>query len=92
MLTHDEHAERLELYNHGLNDAQMADRLYLSRTGVRSWRKAAGLPPNIHRKKHDSDKILAMLKDGEPAKYIAAVIGCDISTVYYYRRGKKNES
>jgi uncharacterized protein YjcR len=37
---------RMELYEQGYNDIQIAEKLYLDRSTIWSWRKRRGLPPN----------------------------------------------
>lgn len=39
-------AERMELYNQGLTDKQIADKLLLDKSTIRYWRKKNGLPTN----------------------------------------------
>jgi len=42
-LTKSEHLHRMELYNQGLTDRQMAEILYLAVSTVTSWRRKCGL-------------------------------------------------
>ena len=51
MLEPMEHERRLHLYRQGLNDREIAERLYLTPEAITSWRRASKLPAhNQHRK------------------------------------------
>ena len=49
MITNREHEERMALYNMGLNDVQIGERLYLSKGAVFLWRNKNGLKANKKR-------------------------------------------
>jgi len=40
---------RMDLYKQGLTDTDIADKIGLTRSGVRSWRRRFGLPSNAKR-------------------------------------------
>jgi DNA-binding NarL/FixJ family response regulator len=46
MLPPEEHQRRLELYNQGLTDAAIAEKLFISSTVIFRWRKNNGLAAN----------------------------------------------
>lgn len=53
MLEPMEHERRLHLYRQGLNDREIAERLYLTPEAITIWRRASKLPAhNQHRKAH----------------------------------------
>ena len=65
-LPQEEEKRRYELYNQKLNDAQIAERLYISPVTVQSWRRNRGLPPNQQRgrpKKRREEKENKMRQD-----------------------------
>lgn len=39
-------AERMELYNAGLTDGEIAKREFVGKDAIRYWRKSRGLPAN----------------------------------------------
>jgi hypothetical protein len=45
-LTDEERAERMRLYEQGLTDVEIGEKLYLATITVYSWRTKAGLPAN----------------------------------------------
>ena len=48
MLLKEEHERRMALYQKGLNDKEIGDRLFLTPTTIVYWRKKNGLRPNSH--------------------------------------------
>ena len=49
MITEEEQQERMRLYKKGLSDKEIADTLFLSVSGIRSWRCRFNLPSNNKR-------------------------------------------
>ena len=47
MISFDEHQERLQLYFQGLNDREIAEKLYLTPGAIIRWRQINNLPSNM---------------------------------------------
>ena len=45
-LSEEEEKERLDLYNQGMSDAQIAKRVYVEKNAIQHWRTRRGLSPN----------------------------------------------
>lgn len=56
MITFDEHQERLQLYSQGLNDREIAEKLYLSSNAIFRWRKINNLTDNVKTKNQRSEE------------------------------------
>ena len=46
MISFGEHQERLQLYSQGLNDREIAEKLYLTQSAIIRWRQINNLPSN----------------------------------------------
>ena len=95
MITADEEAERMRLYNEGLTDKQMGEKLFLDQSSVNTWRKRHNpkLPPNHpSRDAHYSAlyaKYKALYDNGDNDTGIADKTHTTISMVRTWR--SKNE-
>lgn len=47
--TPEEHAERMKLYEMGLSDKQICEKLYMTHQTVAAWRRKNGLKANLQR-------------------------------------------
>ena len=56
MISFDEHQERLQLYSQGLNDREIAEKLYLSSNAIFRWRHINNLPDNVKIKNQRSEE------------------------------------
>jgi len=72
IITQKQIEERLELHKNGLSDIEIAEKLNMTRNGIRTWRKNLKLPPNRFKKPirikeiSEKDKIyIAGFFDGE---------------------------
>ena len=83
MISPEEHAERLELYNKGMSDREMAKLLYLDVSTVVYWRKIKNLSPNKSKMRREIDRLI---KNGMAVKDIADSVGCHTNTVYKYKK------
>lgn len=83
MISPEENAERLELYNKGLSDREMAKLLYLDVSTVAYWRKIRNLAPNKSKMRREIDRLI---KNGMAVKDIADSVGCHTNTVYKYKK------
>ena len=77
---------RLELYNSGLNDRQIAEKVGVTRTTIRSWRIRKGLsvarPSKIHTKMIDT--ICGLYKEGKKLVDIAKITGVSSPSIAKY--------
>lgn len=92
----EEHAERMRLYNQGLNDREIAEILSYTSANIYQWRKKNGLPANFtaNKKKVEIDyaKMDELLISGEMSMYrIARELGCSKSVVIWRRDKLKCE-
>lgn len=83
MISPEEHAERMELYNKGLSDREMAKLLYLDVSTVVYWRKIRNLAPNKSKMRRAIER---RIKNGMAVKDIADSVGCHTNTVYKYKK------
>lgn len=87
----EEEKERLKLYNQGLNDGQIARKLYVSRDAIKSWRRSRKLPanaeqgekPGISDKEHQ--RRLDYYNQGLTDREIGEEVGLSKSGVAYWR-------
>jgi hypothetical protein len=78
MVTQKQIEERLELHKNGLSDTEIAEKLNMTRVGIREWRNKLKLPPNRFKKTttikeiSEKDRIyIAGFFDGEGTAYIS---------------------
>lgn len=78
----------LELYNVGLNDAQLAKKLGLSRNTVLTWRLQAGLQANDSRRREpfDKDEARKLVEAGLSDSAVARKLGVSWRLITNWRR------
>ena len=89
MISRRENEERMELYNQGLTDSQISDRLMLSHGCIRYWRVRRGLPANYGgkgRRLVDKSRFRELWEQGMNDSQIARECGCHCSTVLCWRQ------
>ena len=100
MLTPDEDKRRLDLYNQGMSDAEIAKRCHVIKSVVNGWRTRRGLPPNAPKGFQKGNKYGCMsrlsevkenkrrdlLKRGLNDAQIARIVGVENSTISQWRR------
>lgn len=55
-ISNKKHQKRMELYNKGLTDEQIAEKVEISKYGIRSWRYRNNLPSNYYGRKKQNLK------------------------------------
>ena len=84
-----DHVEFLELYNKGLYDPQIAEKLCCSRTAIRKYRCKLGLKANRYQppyKRLDYLLIEELYEKGLLDIEIAQRAGCHYNSIYYWRK------
>lgn len=82
MISMEEHRQRMRLYDKGLNDARIAEALYMVPGSIRYWRRINALPPNNPRKRVDYTVMDRLISEGLTGRVIAGKMDCHIKTVY----------
>ena len=99
-LSEEEEKKRLDLYNQGMSDAEIAKRVYVIKSVICNWRTRRGLPPNAPKGFQKGNKcgclgILSevkenkrrdLLKRGLNDTQIARIVGVENSTISQWRR------
>lgn len=102
MLPPDKEKERLDLYNRGMSDAEIAKRVYVEKNVIQRWRTRRGLPPNAPKGFQKGNKYGCMsrlseikenkrrdlLKRGLNDSQIARIVGVENSTISQWRRSR----
>jgi len=81
----EEHQTRLDLYNQGLIDQEIADKLYLCTETIRHWRTKYNLPPNGGLSKEDQKERLRLYKAGWNDSQIAKLMGVSSRAIWGWR-------
>jgi DNA-directed RNA polymerase specialized sigma24 family protein len=77
--------ELIKLYNEGLNDREIAERMGITIPSVRYWRKKLGLKSkHIYGHKVDVNKIIELRNKGYSMNRIARELGVSYGTVEYW--------
>lgn len=89
MIPKNDHEKRLALYNQGLNDREIGERLYLTSSAIAFWRRVNGLPAhNTYRR--ITPEIDAEMREihraGKSDLVISKKFGMNKNTVYSWRR------
>jgi transposase len=89
-LTQEEIDRRIELYNQGLNDKEIAQKMGLAISSIQHWRKKNNLPPNrFHKFPHEKRKnFLELYEKGFNDREIAERL--NLSPFIIYRLRKKH--
>lgn len=82
-----EHDRRLELYNQGMNDRQIAEILGVGDTAIYKWRKQNGMKPNHTR--CVTDNRMELYEKGCTDQEIAKAIGKNAQAVKEWRKANK---
>ena len=78
----------LALYDEGLNDAEIADKIKCNVSTVRKWRVKNQFSSNFKpggRRRIDREKIFALYLAGKNDAEIGRELGCDTSVAYKWR-------
>lgn len=89
MISRQDHEKRMALYNQGLSDQEIGEKLYLSYATIAYWRKINGLPSNSKHRRITPGmeaEMLRMHQDGMSDGQIAKTIGLVKNTVLSWRR------
>ena len=101
-LSEEEEKKRLDLYNQGMSDAEIAKRCYVIKSVVNGWRTRRGLPPNAPKGFQKGNKYGCigrlsdiqenkrrdLLKRGLNDTQIARIVGVENSTISQWRRSR----
>ena len=101
-LSEEEEKKRLDLYNQGMSDAEIAKRCYVIKSVVNGWRTQRGLPPNALKGFQKGNKYGCigrlsdiqenkrrdLLKRGLNDAQIARIVGVENSTISQWRRSR----
>lgn len=101
-LSEEEEKKRLNLYNQGMSDAEIAKRVYVIKSVICNWRTRRGLPPNAPKGFQKGNKYgcmsrlpevkenkrLVLLSRGLNDTQIARVLGLNNSTISQWRRNR----
>lgn len=99
-LSEEEEKKRLDLYNQGMSDAEIAKKCYVIKSVICNWRTRRGLPPNAPKGFQKGNKYGCMgrlsevkenkrrdlLKRGLNDTQIARIVGVENSTISQWRR------
>lgn len=89
MISRQDHEKRMALYNQGLSDQEIGEKLYLSYATIAYWRKINGLPSNSEHRRITPGmevEMLRMHQDGMSDGQIAKTMGLVKNTVLSWRR------
>lgn len=89
MISRQDHEKRMALYNQGLSDQEIGEKLYLSYATIAYWRKINGLPSNSEHRRITPDmeaEMLRMHQDGMSDGQISQESGMKKATVVSWRR------
>lgn len=90
MLLPEEHNKRLELYNRGYTDTQMAQELYVSTNAVWMWRRKHNLPCKYSLYKEELEKQrLACYNEGMTDEEMASCLNLSVKYVGKWRNKYK---
>ena len=101
-LSEQEEKKRLDLYNQGMSDEEIAERVYVIKSVICNWRKRRGLPPNALKGFQKGNKYGCMSRLSEVKEnkrlelyniglndaQIARIVGVDNSTISQWRRSR----
>lgn len=101
-LSEEEEKKRLDLYNQGMSDAQIAKRVYVEKNAIQHWRKRRGFPPNAPKGFQKGNKYgcmgrLSEVKENKRCMLlcrglndtqIAGIVGVENSTISQWRRSR----
>ncbi len=101
-LSEQEEKKRLDLYNQGMSDAEIANRVYVIKSVICNWRTRRGLPPNAPKGFQKGNKYgcmgrLSEVKENKRCMLlcrglndaqIARIVGVDNSTISQWRRSR----
>lgn len=96
VLTEEEQTERLELYNEGLSDREIGERLYIGENAVRYWRKKNNLPTHFRNRNLEKGYLpggiyyerMELWKRGFSEKEIAEKQGVNVKVIHSWRTNK----
>ena len=89
MLPREEHERRLALYRDGLNDREIAEKLYLTASAITYWRHINGLSPNDHRRKITAameQELFRLYQNGGSDGQIAKAVNLSKGTILSWRQ------
>lgn len=89
MISRQDHEKCMALYNQGLSDQEIGEKLYLSYATIAYWRKINGLPSNSEHRRITPGmeaEMLRMYQDGMSDGQISQESGMKKATVVSWRR------
>jgi len=84
-LSNKEHKKRLAIYNQGLRDKEIAEKIGVSLDTIYRWRKAHGLPRNYERTANDAIRF-SLYREGKTDREIATSVGIKKNAIWYWRK------
>lgn len=96
MLTKQEREERLKLYNEGLSDREIGERLYIGENAVRYWRKKNNLPTHFRSRSLGKEYLpggiyyerMELWRQGLSEKEIAERQGVSVKVIHSWRTNR----
>lgn len=90
MISFDEHQERLQLYYQGLNDREIAEKLYLTPGAIIRWRQINNLPSNVKiNNRRSEERKLILYNAGFTDKEMAYQLKLKVRSVQSWRVKRK---
>ena len=90
MISFDEHQERLQLYYQGLNDREIAEKLYLTPRAIIRWRQINNLPSNVKiNNRRSEERKLILYNAGFTDKEMAHQLKLKVRSVHSWRVKRK---
>ena len=90
MISFDEHQERLQLYFQGLNDREIAEKLYLTPGAIIRWRQINNLPSNVKiNNRRSEERKLILYNAGFTDKEMAHQLKLKVRSVQSWRVKRK---
>ena len=90
MISFDEHQERLQLYFQGLNDREIAEKLYLTPGAIIRWRQINNLPSNVKiNNRRSEERKLILYNAGFTDKEMAQQLKLKVRSVQSWRVKRK---
>ena len=90
MISFDEHQERLQLYSQGLNDREIAEKLYLTPSAIIRWRQLNNLPSNMKiNNRRSEERKLILYNAGFTDKEMAQQLKLKVRSVQSWRVKRK---
>ncbi len=93
MISFVEHQERLQLYYQGLNDREIAEKLYLTPGAIIRWRQINNLPSNMKiNNRRSEERKLILYNAGFTDKEMAHQLKLKVRSIQSWRTKRKLKS